>query len=317
MKAPPKKTFINLLLFMYIFFPKINIYSQSPCISSTVKFGDYISKMNLDVPLRINDGIEKVNLTIFDFNENITVDTTNVKIIDSFLSIKNSLTHADKTLIIIKKFINKIVSITHINSNTSKSQNILSRKISYMTELEKSIENAQNGDILFLVFNNTNFDGPKEQNLPKLKLFKKAIDKNVIVIESAGNENTNNFTDNDISTIVVGGAIPANNMYHVAECSNFGKPVDIYGPSGINIKNDIFFYESSSGSTVITSMAVRLQYECKLSIHKFLDAYEMKDIFLNANSILKVIETNGVTKQIPQYLSLLNYAKVKYFDKRR
>lgn len=312
MKTKTRKNIFSWVVYVYLFFFKFNTYSQQ--LISTVKFENYISKMNLDQPIRITNGIEKVNLTIFDFEQNVTIDTTGIKIIDSHLRPKTSITHADKTITIIKKNAGTIVKITHINTNNDVS---VGNNIGYFTELKKVIDNAKNGEIIFLIFNNPQYWGAKEENPEKLDLFKKAIFKNVIIIESAGNQSGELKYDIDIPTIVVGGAVPTNSDYRVSMYSNFGKAVDIYGPSGIEIRNDTLFNESSSGSTVIASMAVRLQYECKSSVHKFLDAYEMKDIFTKANSTLKVIENGGTIKKIPQYINLLDYAKTKYFDKRR
>lgn len=315
MKTYFKKYWHICMLYICTYFCRTNIYSQQTVNPlSSIKFDNYISKMKINIPAIEYNNVEKVNLTIFDYQENVTIDTIGIKIIDCKFNHKPALTHADKTLIVIKKIAYPIVKITHINSNTKRS---LNSDIGYITELKRVIDNAKNGDILFLIFNNTRLIGPKSQNSEKSDLINKAIRKNVIVVESAGNQRTNFKNDANIQTIVVGGAVPLNNDYSVSERSNFGEGVDVYGPSGIQVKDDIFFNESSSGSAVIAAIAVRLQYECKLSNHKFLDAHEMKDIFKNANSTLKVKKENFEDKLIPQYSSLLNYAKNKYFHKQR
>ncbi len=287
------------------------------CNNVKNEFRDFETKMELEKKSNLND--KKVNLVIFDYNEPLA-DTTGVKVI--FKQKKNSSTtyHADKTVKIIKDYTANIVNITHINTTVTNYQD---NAISFSDELDKTIKTLKKGDIIFIILNDPYIKYPIEGDKNQLKRIKAAISKNAVVIESSGNNQTHLDTNflKPSKAIVVGGAIPKemSTEYDISECSNYGQRVDVYGPSCTKPFADKEpFCQSSSGSAVITAMAVNLQYECMKSNHKFLDSAEMQDIFRNAPSDLLVTEPSNysspITKKIPQYSKLLLYAQQKYFQ---
>jgi hypothetical protein len=286
------------------------------CNNVKNEFKDFEAKMELEKKSTLKD--KKVNLVIFDYNEPLE-DTLDVKVI--FKKKKNTSTtyHADKTVKIIKDYTANIVNITHINSTVINHQD---NAISFSDELENTIKTLKEGDIIFIIVNDSHLKYSIEVDENQLKRIKAAISKNAVVIESSGNDQTHLDTNffKPSKAVVVGGAISKETVsgYEVSECSNYGERVDVYGPSCTKpFTNKEPFCQSSSGSAVITAMAVNLQYECMKSNHKFLNSAEMQDIFRNAPSDLLVTEPSNysvpIQKKIPQYSKLLLYAQQKYF----
>jgi hypothetical protein len=227
--------------------------------------------------------------------------------------------HGDKTVKIIKDYAIDVVNITHVNATVKNKQD---NAISFSEEFDNAINDSKGGDIFFIILNDPSLKYPLEGDKNQLKRIKAAISKNAVVIESSGNDQAQLDTNNmkPSKAVVVGGAISKETAtgYKVSECSNYGQRVDVYGPSCTKPFIDKEpFCQSSSGSAVITAMAVNLQYECMKSDHKFLNSAEMQDIFRNAPSDLLVTEPSNnaspIQKKIPQYSKLLSYAQQKYF----
>jgi hypothetical protein len=292
-------------------------YQNDGCNNFKKEFADFETKLGLEKNSNTKD--KKVNLIIFDFGQPLQ-DSTGVTVISKTMNLSTMPSHADKTVKIIKDYAANVVNITHVNATVKNKQN---NAISFSEEFDKAIDASNKGDIFFIILNDPSLKYPLEGDKDQLKRIKNAIVKNkIVVIESSGNDQTQLDTVNmkPSKAIVVGGAIPKemSTEYDVSECSNYGQRVDVYGPSCTKpFTNKEPFCQSSSGSAVITAMAVNLQYECMKSNHKFLNSAEMQDIFRNAPSDLFVTEPSNysspITKKIPQYSKILLYAKQKYF----
>jgi hypothetical protein len=291
-------------------------YQNDGCNNFKKEFEDFETKLELEKKSNAKD--KKVNLVIFDFAQPLQ-DTTGVRVISKVMNLSTMPSHGDKTVKIIKDYAIDVVNITHVNATVKNKQD---NAISFSEEFDNAINDSKGGDIFFIILNDPSLKYPLEGDKNQLKRIKAAISKNAVVIESSGNDQAQLDTNNmkPSKAVVVGGAISKETAtgYKVSECSNYGQRVDVYGPSCTKPFIDKEpFCQSSSGSAVITAMAVNLQYECMKSDHKFLNSAEMQDIFRNAPSDLLVTEPSNnaspIQKKIPQYSKLLSYAQQKYF----
>jgi hypothetical protein len=292
--------------------------SPNPCVGEKVKFIDFVNKMKLTSLISSTNSNKKINLIIID-TQPIKKDTSGITVVSkmTILSPNAEPEHADKTLQTIKRYAKNIVKITHISSSSPHGSGT---NIGYLDELNKIINKPiYKGAIVFFIMNNPGKNCPIEGDEDLFDVVQKAISNNMIVIQSAGNDDTDiDMTDIfETNSLIVGGASNNGNSYSKTTCSNYGDKVDVYGPSCIEPYPNRTFCESSSGSAVITALAVNLQYECLKLNRKLLTSSEMRDIFRNAPSELTVVIRGVKDKKIPQYDKLLKYAQEKYFSKSR
>jgi hypothetical protein len=286
-----------------------------------MKFTDFEKKMNILPLITSTKPIKKISLFVIDESP-IKKDSSGIHIVTKNKKLmildNDGIYHADYTVQTIKKYAKSIVDITHICSQSPTANN---DDVGYLDVLKRYIGKPEyQGAIIFFIMNekNSGFPSPIEGNKTVYATIQNAIKNNMVVIQSSGNDAVaiKNVPDTlKTNSLIVGGAEEKGSLYNKTKCTNYGERIDVYGPSCVEPYPNKLFCQSSSGSSIITALAVNLQYECSKSKHKFLTSKEMQDIFRNAPSDLKLVDQ--VNKKIPQYDKLLKYAQEKYFSKSR